>query len=290
MPGAEVAAGLQRAAGGGAAQPVQRRTAGLLEVMKLQGQAAEGCLPLVQQLAQADGAEQRTQQRGLGDAGVLRAGCCPHRRNQQQAEAVLLGAAGEAQDGAGADLLAVDGFLEGVPARAGRGHVETQRQLGDAARYAEQQWEVAVAGRQGLQVAGVIGFAQPEAAADQGLGVLGEGVQLRVGVVGVELQQRRPGQRQVVAQQGLGVLLELGAGHLAGVLEQAAHAVEVALALLQACVQAGEALLGQMLELVADMGLAVLPELAGQQCGESQANQGQQATEQPLAASAAAAG
>ncbi|MNC47346.1 hypothetical protein D3C75_964000 [compost metagenome] len=136
----------------------------------------------------------------------------------------------------------------------------------------------------------MIGFAQPEAAADQGLGVLGEGVQLRVGVVGVELQQRRPGQRQVVAQQGLGVLLELGAGHLAGVLEQAAHAVEVALALLQACVQAGEALLGQMLELVADMGLAVLPELAGQQCGESQANQGQQATEQPLAASAAAAG
>ena len=55
----------------------------------------------------------------------------PHRGDEQHAEAVFFAAAGGAQDGAAADPIAAQRFLEGVPARTGRGHVETQRQVGD---------------------------------------------------------------------------------------------------------------------------------------------------------------
>ncbi|MNN26170.1 hypothetical protein D3C81_1396700 [compost metagenome] len=243
--------------------------------------------PLLQQLAQADGAEQRTEQRRLAATGVLRAGRCPQRRDEQQAEAVLLGAAGEAQDGAGADLLAAQGCLEGVAARAGRGHVEPQRQVGDAARDAEQQREVLVASLQGLQVAGRVRFAQLEAAADQDFGAVAEGLQLFAAGSHVDLQQRRPGQRQIVAQQRLGELLEFGTAHLAGAFEEVAHAVQVALALPQAFVETAEALLGQLCEVLTVKGLTVVPELPGKQRGQGEAGEGQQAAEQPLAAPAA---
>ena len=179
--------------------------------MQLQRQAGQGFLgeALLQQLAQADGGKHRPLQRDLRRMG-MGAAHRVHRSDQQRAEAVALSAGDEAQDGAGADRVALQRDVKGLAPRPGRGHVEPQRQVLDA-RDAVQQGEVAPARLQRLQVARRVRLAQAQTTAGQGFGAPAEGLQLRAAGVAVDLQQRRPGQCQAVAEQRGDEVLELAA-------------------------------------------------------------------------------
>lgn len=116
--------------------------------------------------------------------------------------------------------------------------------------------------------------------------MVAEGAQLLVALLRVDLQQRCPGDGTVAIEQRPGEALEVGRVERVAVLDEAAHAVEVAQALLQALLQAAEALGGEVLELLAAQVAGILQDLAAELGGEGEAGEDQQAAQQPLAAPA----
>lgn len=119
--------------------------------------------------------------------------------------------------------------------------------------------------------------------------MVAERAQLLVAALRVDLQQRRPGDGAVAVEQRLGEALEVGRVERVAVLDEAAHAVEVALALLQALLQAAEALGGEVFELLAAQAAGILQHPPAELGAEGETGEDQQAAQQPLATPAAGA-
>lgn len=124
----------------------------------------------------------------------------------------------------------------------------------------------------------------PEGAADLDPGLGTEALHALASITPGKIQARRPDQRQIVAQQRRSEVAELVQVDPLRGLHEVAHRLQITHALVEALVQTGEARLRQVLELSARQQLVVVLQACGDQHGQAQAEQQEQAAEHPLAA------